>query len=228
MSQPQPSPDPVSSRTTRHDSLTPERQAEFLATLAATGNISEAAAAAGISRTALYRLRGSPEGAAFRARWAEALRDATAVLAEAAFDRALNGASEPVWYKGEQIGERVRYNDRLLMFLLRSHDPDTYARPDRPAQHPAQSARPAAGSSRTAQDLAPRTPRFGVNFVSTSEVAPEQNGPEANTPEDDMDDETFRAELRKLRGSPELPRRLSKRNARRLAAKGRLPAAHPT
>jgi len=47
-------------------------------------------------------------------------------------------------------------------------------------------------------------------------------------PEEDMDDATFRAELRQLRSSPEIPRHLSKRNARRLAARGRLPAAHPT
>jgi len=133
MSQPQHTPDPASTRAIRHDGITPERQADFLTTLAATGSVSQAAAAAGVSRTALYRLRNSAEGAVFRARWAEALREAVAVLAEAAFDRALNGVSEPVWYKGEQIGERVRHDNRLLMFLLRAHDPATYAPPPRPS-----------------------------------------------------------------------------------------------
>ncbi len=66
MSQSQPTPDPVSTRTIRHDGLTPERQTEFLATLAATGSVSEAAVAAGVSRTALYRFRNSPDGAGLR------------------------------------------------------------------------------------------------------------------------------------------------------------------
>jgi hypothetical protein len=221
----QPTPDPASIRTIRHDGLTPERQSEFLATLAATGNIAEAAAAAGISRTALYRLRNSPEGAAFRARWAEALRGAVAILTDTAFDRALNGVSEPVWYKGEQIGERVRHDNRLLMFLLRSHDPDTYAPPPRPAQ----TARPAAGSSRPARPpAAPRIPPVLVSTLSTSHAAPEEDMAEDDLPEEEMDGETFRAELRKLRSSPEIPQRLSKRSARRLAAKGRLHVAHPT
>jgi hypothetical protein len=206
MSQPQHTPDPASSRTIRHDGITPQRQADFLTTLAATGSVSQAAAAAGVSRTALYRLRNSAEGAAFRGRWAEALREAVAVLADAAFDRALNGVSEPVWYKGEQIGERVRHDNRLLMFLLRSHDPATYAPPPRPSGI---------------------TPVL-VSTLSTSQAGPEQAAREEAAPEDDMDDATFRAELRQLRSSPEIPRHLSKRNARRLAAKGRLPAAHPT
>jgi hypothetical protein len=220
MSQPQPSPEPASSRTIRHDGLSPERQADFLAALAATGSVSNAAAAVGVSRTAIYRLRNSPQGAAFRSRWAKALREAVAVLAEAAFDRALHGISEPVWYKGEQIGERVRYDNRLLMFLLRSHDPATYAPPPRPSG----AARPAAGASRGAPGhAAAKIPPVLVPTLSTSEAKPaEEPG------EEDMDDETFRAQLRDLRSSPEIPRRLSKRNARRLAAKGRLPVAHPT
>jgi hypothetical protein len=64
--------------------------------------------------------------------------------------------------------------------------------------------------------------------LSTSQAAPEEAEPDDDMPEEDMDDATFRAELRKLRSSPEIPRHLSKRNARRLAAKGRLPAMHPT
>ncbi len=156
-------------------------------------------------------------------------------LGDAAFSRALNGVSEPVWYKGEQIGARVRHDNRLLMFLLRAHDPATYAPPPppraaRPIANPfpdfprMPSARPAAPPA------APAFPRDLASTLSTSPSAPGGLSDEdlaLLASEEGMDDETFRAELRKLRSSPEIPRRLSKRNARRLAAKGRLPAAHP-
>jgi hypothetical protein len=227
-------PDPVPERTPRHDGITPERQEEFLVVLAATGSITEAAAAIGISRTALYKLRANPAAEAFRERWAEALREATAVLAGEAFERALHGKSEPVWYKGEQIGERVRHNDRLLMFLLRSHDPATYARPEEtrtvraranpcpdPSTPPAASLRINFGEAEGRGTVDPTAARSSGVSVSTSSTSP------AGAAEE-MTDEDFRAELRTLRSSPELPRHLSKRNARRLAAKGRLPLVQPT
>lgn len=156
-----PSPEPAPDRTPRHDGLTPARREEFLETLAATGSITDAAAAIGISRTALYRMR--QHDAAFAERWTAALREATAVLADDAFERAVKGTSEPVWYKGEQIGARVRHNDRMVMFLLRSHDPETYARPSEPrsAAAPRQASAPGNARSRT-----PRSPRLGANFVN--------------------------------------------------------------
>lgn len=228
MSQPQPTPAP--GRAPRHDGLTPERQEEFLTTLAATGCISHAAAAAGISRTALYRLRNSPDGAAFQARWKEALQDAVSELGDAAFSRALKGISEPVWYKGEQIGERVRYDNKLLMFLLRAHDPATYARPPEP-RAARTIANPFPDFPRRATAPMP-APAFSPDLASTLSTSPaspnalSERDLELLEMEEAMDDESFHAELRKLRGGPQIPQRLSKRNARRLAAKGRLPAAH--
>jgi len=206
---------PAPTRIQRHDGITPERQEEFLEVLAATGSISDAAAAIGKSRTALYKLRGSPAGAEFSKRWAEALRQATQAMTDEAFERVFKGQAEPVWYKGEQVGQRIRHDNRLLMFLLRAHDPETYgtasARPAPRAEEP----RPAAASPRRAiADCGTRTSPVLAQTLSTSSADIEE----------DMDDETFRAELRKLRGSPEIPRPLSKRAARRLAARGRLPA----
>lgn len=184
-------------RTIRHDGLTPARQEEFLEALAATGSVSHAAASAGISRAALYKLRNHPDGGAFNQRWTEALRVATAALTDEAFDRAMNGSSEPVWYKGEQIGERIRHDNRLLMFLLRSHDRATYANDAPAARKPVRSA------------------PVLVSTLSTSEAEPEE------TEEPDLNDpEVFRAAVRELR-SPALVHHTSKRNARRLAAKAR-------
>jgi hypothetical protein len=207
-----PSPEAPPRRTPRHDGLTPERQEEFLEMLAATGSISDAAAAIGISRTALYRYRQKPEAADFSERWAAALRQATMVLTDEAFERAVKGKVQPVWYKGEQIGERVHHNDRMVMFLLRSHDPATYGVAAMRAEEPRPAARPAMRPSRPATPTAMvRTAPALVSTLSTSHADPDE----------DMNDETFRAELRKLRGSPALPQPLSKRAARRLAAKGR-------
>ncbi|WP_294171536.1 hypothetical protein [uncultured Sphingomonas sp.] len=47
-------------------------------------------------------------------------------LVEAAFSRALRGVARPVYYQGEQIGERRYYDERLAMFLLRYCDPFRY------------------------------------------------------------------------------------------------------
>ncbi len=43
-------------------------------------------------------------------------------LSEAAFSRAMNGVTTPVFFQGEQIGERRRYDERLTQFLLRHRD----------------------------------------------------------------------------------------------------------
>jgi hypothetical protein len=49
------------------------------------------------------------------------------LLGDTAFERAVDGVEEPVFWKGEQVGTRRRYNDRLLMFLLRARDPWSFA-----------------------------------------------------------------------------------------------------
>jgi hypothetical protein len=64
--------------------------------------------------------RGRPDAAAFRKGWDIALdyaghRRSKTVL------RALNGVTTPVFFKGQQIGERRLYDERLTCFLLRHH-----------------------------------------------------------------------------------------------------------
>ena len=44
----------------------------------------------------------------------------------AARARALPAVATPVFYQGEQIGERRRFDERLTMFLLRYRDPTRY------------------------------------------------------------------------------------------------------
>ncbi|SFS01686.1 hypothetical protein [Sphingomonas jatrophae] len=107
----------------RHDGWTVERQRRFLFALADTGCVSDAAAEAGLSVRSAYRLRRRLGAEAFAAAWDEALVAASRRLAAVAYERAINGVARPVWHKGEQVGEERRYNDRLLMFLLRHGDP---------------------------------------------------------------------------------------------------------
>src|SRR5437870_351457 len=59
--------------TSRRDGWTPERQIDFLDTLAGTRSVTEGAAAAGMSRESAYRLRVRREGALFAALWDRAL-----------------------------------------------------------------------------------------------------------------------------------------------------------
>ena len=95
--------------------------------LAATGSVAEAARQAGASRQAFYAFRNRDAGRDFSGAWDHALDLATQALCDVAYERALNGVEEPVFYHGEQVGTRRRYNDRLLMMLLRVRAGTDYA-----------------------------------------------------------------------------------------------------
>lgn len=128
---PQPAPAPGSLTAhvptrPRHDGWTPEKQHDFIAALAESGCITEAAAAVGMSAASAYRLRARPDASHFRQAWEIALDFAVRRLSEAAFSRALNGVSRPIFYQGEQIGERRHYDERLTTFILRYRDPVRY------------------------------------------------------------------------------------------------------
>ena len=117
--------DPVDLRH-RHDGWTPERQIAFIHALAECGCVEEASARVGMSVRSTYTLRRREDAASFRIAWDLALDHAIQRLADAAFSRALHGVSRPVFYKGEQVGERRHYDERLTMFLLRYRDPMRY------------------------------------------------------------------------------------------------------
>ncbi|SFS00547.1 hypothetical protein [Sphingomonas jatrophae] len=114
-------------RRTRQDGFSPERQRYFIEMLAATASVGAAAAVTGISRNCAYRLRNAPHAHAFRAAWDAALRVSVGVLADTAFERAVEGVEEPIVWRGETMGYRRRYDNRLIMFLLRVRDPAAYA-----------------------------------------------------------------------------------------------------
>lgn len=110
----------------RADGWTPERQSEFIEAPAESGCVEDACKRVGMSDAAAYQLRGRPEAYSFRMAWDAALDHAIRRLSDNAYSRALNGVARPVFYKGEQVGERRYFNERLTQFLLRYRDPGRY------------------------------------------------------------------------------------------------------
>lgn len=110
----------------RHDGWTPARQRSFIEALAQTGCVEQAATYVGLSRASAYALRRRPDAESFRDAWDAALDVGVAQLADAALSRALHGVATPVFYQGEQIGERRHFDEKLTMFLLRYRDPRRY------------------------------------------------------------------------------------------------------
>lgn len=114
-------------RRKREDGWTHTRQRKFIEVLADTGSVNEAAKAVNMAKQSCYRLRRSPGAEAFARAWDAAIEEASRRLVDVAFERALQGVADPVFDKeGACIAVRRKYNDRLLMFLLRAHQPERY------------------------------------------------------------------------------------------------------
>lgn len=118
---------PVPRRCERHDGWTPERQIAFIEALADTGSVVAASKAVNMSAEGAYNLRRQPGAETFRAAWQAALQLGVARVEDVVMDRALNGVEEPLYSYGKLVGTRTRYNDRLLMFILRNRAPDRFA-----------------------------------------------------------------------------------------------------
>lgn len=107
----------------RHDGWTPVRQQAFIAALARTACVAEAATAVGMTARSAYRLRARADAGCFAEAWDRALGSAVEQLADLAVGRALNGTVRPIFYQGRQVGERRYFDERLAMFILRTRDP---------------------------------------------------------------------------------------------------------
>jgi hypothetical protein len=99
-----------------HDSWTPQRKAAFLHHLAEKGNVRAAAARVGLSHQSAYVARRRDR--VFRVGWEAALVLAREAAAQVLATRALDGIEEPVWFRGENVGTRVRHDSRLLLAHL--------------------------------------------------------------------------------------------------------------
>ena len=96
----------------------------FLAIYAQCGNLSTAAKAVGVNRSAVYKWQEHVPG------FPEAMRaadlQATEVLEKEAWRRAREGFAEPVYQHGKLVGTVQRYSDALLIFLLKGRAPERY------------------------------------------------------------------------------------------------------
>lgn len=128
-------------RKPRKDGWTPRRQMDFIATLAETGCVADAARAVGMSERSCYRLR--RESPRFAAAWQAGIAHAAGRLVDLAFDRAILGSDEPVFDKeGHRVDRRRRHNDRLLMFLLRAYMPERFRHAHQSVRTPAETPPP--------------------------------------------------------------------------------------
>ena len=96
----------------------------FLEHLAVTGNVTQSASVARITRPGAYKARKAD--AAFAEAWDIAEEDAIQQLELEARRRAFEGFDKPVFHAGEQCGLIRQYSDVLMMFLLKAHRPDRY------------------------------------------------------------------------------------------------------
>ena len=102
----------------RSNSITPERQRRFVATLAATGIVNQAARSIGKSMEALYKLRAKPGAEGFAAAWDEALERGMQRLEDCALERSLNGTPTPIVSGGKILGTWDKPDNNLLRFML--------------------------------------------------------------------------------------------------------------
>ncbi|WP_454598622.1 hypothetical protein [Qipengyuania sp. SM2507] len=97
---------------------TKARQAAFLAALAETHSVAEAARAVGMSRQSAYRLRTRLRGEPFAMAWDAAYASAPHSLYRAALERAIAGVEVPHYANGELVGTSRKFDERLTLALL--------------------------------------------------------------------------------------------------------------
>lgn len=111
--------EPYRHKQPRRNSITPDRQRAFIAALAATGIVTQAAREIGASLEALYRLRGQPGAEGFSAAWELAIDRGIARLEDCALERAIAGEQRVLVRGGRVVARWTHYDTQLLMFLLR-------------------------------------------------------------------------------------------------------------
>ncbi len=126
---------PVPHVAPRKNSITPDRQRKFIAHLAATGVVKQAALHIGASLEALYKLRQRPGAEEFRAAWDLAVDLGVSRLEDCALARAIEGEERMVVSAGKVLGTERRHNEALVMFFLRQRRAHRYGADIRPG-HP--------------------------------------------------------------------------------------------
>lgn len=108
--------DEIRTPTIRHDGWHPELRVKFLEALAQTGNVRAAATWVQRTRQSAYDLR--RRDADFARGWLAALVLAREEAQDRLQERAIEGVEEEVFYHGEVVATRRRYDSRLLLAHL--------------------------------------------------------------------------------------------------------------
>lgn len=127
----------------RHHGWSAERQVLFIRTLAETGTVADACREVGMSERSAYKLRDRMDAVSFRNAWDHASDFAVRRLADVKLSHAINGVAVPVFYQGQQVGERRVFNDQLAMFILRTRGRERYGKwleNERTDRHPEHAA----------------------------------------------------------------------------------------
>ena len=117
---------PVPRLVDRSNGWKPHIQRAFIEALAETGSVRAACRRVGRADHGAYLLRRHPEAESFRKAWDAALDLGVRRIEDAAMDRALYGTEETIHYRGEHVATRRRYNERLVMFILRNRAADRF------------------------------------------------------------------------------------------------------
>lgn len=110
----------------RGNSITPDKQRKFIATLAASGIVSQAARGIGKSMEALYKLRHRPGAEGFAAAWDAAVERGLTRLEDCALERALHGTAAPIVRGGTIVDWYGKPDNGMLRFLLQQRLPQRY------------------------------------------------------------------------------------------------------
>jgi len=110
----------------RSDGWTPARQAGFLAALALTRSVSEAARRVGMARENAHRLRRKPGAESFTAAWDAVLGRADQARRKITLDerarRAVHGLLKPIIYRGRHVGTSWKADNSALLGHLAQLD----------------------------------------------------------------------------------------------------------
>ncbi|QTD55245.1 hypothetical protein [Parasphingorhabdus cellanae] len=102
----------------QHNGWSKPKMRSFLEALAASGSVTTAAKSVYMTRDSAYKLRARLAGTPFDLAWEAALENALRQITHEAVDRAINGVAQPIFWKGEQIGEKRVFNENLTKFLI--------------------------------------------------------------------------------------------------------------
>lgn len=102
----------------RRNAITPDRQRAFIAALAASGTVTQAARTIGASLEALYKLRHRPGAEGFSAAWDMAIERGIARLEDCAVELAIAGEELPIVSAGKLLGTYRKHNFGHIRFVL--------------------------------------------------------------------------------------------------------------